>query len=168
MIGRIGRWLILASVVLPTVACATQVMETRRDQAVGPQLSVESFLQAANQRDLERMARLFGTPDGPIANTGSAFGCAFKRMGSWIGLSDRCTTRQQIELRMNAIALLLQHDDYQMLGDQRVAGRPTMTTQIGVNLSRRGRSIGMVPFVVVETDSGWLIEEIGLEGVTGP
>ena len=171
LVRRVGRWMALMVVLAPmlgSAACATQVVSPRRDLAVGPQLSVESFLQAANQRDLEQMARLFGTPDGPIANTGSTFGCMFKRMGSWIALSDRCRTRQEIELRMNAIALMIQHDDYQMGGDQRVAGRPSMTTQIGVTLTRNGRSIGTVPFVVVETGDGWLIEEIGLEAVTGP
>lgn len=165
MRGALG---VLALTVVGLSACATQVVQPQRDMAVGPALSVESFLQAANAQDLDRMARLFGTADGPIGDTGSTFGCMFKRMGSWIGLGDRCTNRQDVELRMNAIAMMLQHDDYRLGNDQRVAGRANPTTQIPVSLTRGARQFDGVPFVVVQAGGGsWLIEEIGLEAVTG-
>ena len=150
-------------------ACATQVVEPRPDTSVGPALSVESFLQAVSAQDLDRMARLFGTASGPVADTGSTFGCMFKRIGSWIAISDRCARRQDVELRMNAIAMMLRHDDYRLGADSRVAGRDNPTTQIPVSLIRGTREIGGVPFIVVQGPSGtWLIEEIGLEAVTGP
>jgi len=149
-------------------ACTTQTISPRRDLSVGPALSVESFLRAVNEQDLEQMARLFGTADGPISDTGSAFGCMFKKMGSWIGIGDSCLNRQNIELRMNAIAMMLRHDDYQLGADQRVAGRENLTTQIPVDLTRNGERFAGVPFTVVQTGSGgWLIEQIGLERVTG-
>jgi len=162
-----GRWVIVAALAITVGGCATQRIDARRDLSVGPALSVESFMQAANQRDLEQMARLFGTASGPISDTGGSFGCAFKRMGSWLAMSDRCMTRQDVELRMNAIAMILQHDDYTLGPDRRVAGRESVTTQIGVTITRSGRNMGPVPFVVVNSGSGWLIEQIALDEVRG-
>ncbi len=114
------------------------------------------------------MASLFGTVDGAAIDTGGAFGCMFKRIGSWIGLGDRCTTLQEVELRMDAIAEILQHEDYTIVTDERVPGRVEPTTRVGVNMRIRGRDISDVPFLVVQTSKGrWLIEEIGLERITG-
>ena len=103
-----------------------------------------------------------------MSNTGSAFGCMFKKMGSWLGMGDACMNRQDVELRMNAIAMMLKHDDYQLGADQRVAGRVNPTMQIPVSLTRGNERFDGVPFTVVQSGSdGWLIEEIGLEVVTG-
>ncbi len=162
-------WATLAlALVVGQTACVTQAGAPASDMAVGPALSVESFLGAANARDLERMARLFGTADGPVANTGSTFGCMWKRMGSWIGLSDRCMTRQDVEIWMNTIALVLEHRDYRLGADARVPGREHLTASIPVALVLRdGRQVGEVPFLVVQSKSGqWLIEQIALERVT--
>ncbi len=136
---------------------------------MGAILTVERFLQAASDRDLDTMARLFGTAGGPIAEEqGSSFGCAFKRMGSWIGLSSRCLKRTEIELRMDAIALVLRHDDYRILSEERVAGREHPTTRVGVSLTLGEREFSDVPFVCVQTGEGaWLVEEIGLTQITG-
>ena len=148
--------------------CVTQQMSPQADISVGPALSVEGFLRAANAKDLDGMARLFGTADGPVANTGSAFGCMFKRMGSWIGLGDRCIRRQDVEIRMNAIAMILEHDDYRLGGGERVPGRDDLTAMVPVDLDMAdGREVEHVPFLVVQTSSGqWLIQEIGLDRVT--
>jgi hypothetical protein len=133
-----------------------------------PQLSVERFLQAANTRDLEAMARIFGTSRGPITDrAGSSVGCAFRRMGSWIGLSRRCLSWQQIEVRMNTIAYILRHDDYRMRSESTVAGRAHPTTRVGVDLVQGPERYQDVPFFVVRTSGGqWLVEEIGLERIT--
>jgi len=133
-----------------------------------PQLSVERFLQAANTRDLEAMSRIFGTSKGPIADrAGSTLGCAFKRMGSWMRLSRRCISWQEIEVRMNTIAYILRHDDYRMRSETRVAGRRSPTTRVGVDLVVGRQEHLNIPFVVVQTSGGqWLIEEIGLETIT--
>ncbi len=146
----------------------TRVISSGEMAAVAPMLSVERFLQACNQRDLYSMAALFGTADGPVIETGGPVGCAFKRMGSWIGLGDRCATLQEVELWMDAIALILKHEDYTIVSDASVAGRTHPTTRIGVNLRINGRDILDVPFLVVKTGEGrWLVEEIDLAKVTG-
>jgi hypothetical protein len=131
---------------------------------IAPILSVERFLQAANTGDLESMARIFGTAEGSIADrTGGPLGCAFKRMGSWIGLGDGCLSWSEIELRMNAIAVILQHDDYRVQEESPVPGRQRPTTQVSVDIQRGGEQFADVPFTVVQSADGrWLVEEIGL------
>ena len=112
------------------------------------------------------MAGLFGTADGPIIETGGTFGCAFKRMGSWIGLGDRCRTLQEVELQMDAISEILRHEDYTIMTDARVPGRDDPTTRVGVNLLINGRDVPDIPFLVVQTGEGrWLVEHIDLEKV---
>lgn len=136
--------------------------------AVAPMLSVERFLKASNERDLHSMASIFGTADGPKIDTGGAFGCAFKKMGSWFGMGDRCETLQEVELQMDLIADILQHDDYTITSDSRVPGRNHPTTRVGVHLVIRGRDVSDIPFLVVQTDGGrWLVEDIDLEKVMG-
>ena len=135
---------------------------------LAPVLSVERFLQAANVGDLDAMARLFGNADGSFADrSGGSFSCAFKRMGSWIGLGDACLDRAEIELRMNAIALIIQHDDYRIRSEAQVPGRDRPTTRIGVDIDRGAESFADVPFDVVQTNDGrWLVENVGLEAIT--
>ena len=153
---------------LPLGCTTTQTLPSGGMAAVAPMLSVERFLQAANDRDLDAMARLFGTADGPIIETGSTFGCAFKKMGSWIGLGDRCRTLLEVEVQMDLIAQVLQHEDYTIQSERTVAGRVNQTSRIGVDLLINGETRTDVPFFVVRTGQNrWLVEEIGLERVTG-
>jgi hypothetical protein len=134
--------------------------------AIAPSLSVERFLQASNAGDLHAMGRIFGTADGPIIETGNVVGCAFKRIGSWIGLGDRCLTLQEVEIRMDAIAQILRHEDYAITSESSVAGRVNPTTRIGVNLRINGIDHPDVPFLVVKTHEGrWLVSEVDLEKV---
>lgn len=158
---------LLFSLIVLTSACATTRIERDPMASVAPAMSVEAFLQAANANDYQSMAELFGTPDGPVANTGSTFGCAFKKMGSWFGLGDSCTKRYEVELRMSAIAHLLRHEDYRLSEAGMVPGRPTPTRRVAVNLTQDGREIAGVPFTVVRSgDDRWLVQEIGLETIT--
>ena len=166
---RWGTWALLGLFSLTGTACVTTTTGSQAagSMDLGPTLSVERFLNAANTRDLDSMMRLFGTADGPIGDTGSTFGCAFKRMGSWIGLGDRCESRQMVELRMDAIARIIRHQDYRIGGEERVAGRLKPTTEISVDLDLGPRNVQGVPFVVVKANGGsWLIEQIGLERLT--
>jgi hypothetical protein len=136
--------------------------------AIAPTLSVERFLQASNARDLHAMARIFGTEDGPIIETGGTLGCAFKKIGSWIGLGQRCMTIQEVELQMDLIAEVLAHQDYSIGAEANVPGRRSQTTRVEVDLTINGRRIEDVPFVVVRTkENRWLIESIDLEKITG-
>jgi len=161
------RFLLLPILFLPG-GCTTQVIVPGEVAAVAPMLSVERFLQAANDRDLDAMARLFGTADGPVIDTGGTLGCAFKKLGSWIGLADRCETLQEVEIRMDAIAQIIQHQDYSIVTEASVPGRLHPTSRIGVDMRVDGRDIEDVPFVVVRTSEGrWLIEEVGLAQIMG-
>ena len=152
---------------LGIAACTTRVVEVAPNGGgFGAQLSVERFLQAANQRDVRAMGRLFGTEDGSAMETGSTFKCAFKKIGSWFGGSS-CVNRQEVEIRMDAIASILEHDDFQVIREQPVPGRLTPATRVFVNMTTTdGVSVADVPFVVVRTGEGqWLIEQVDLQRV---
>jgi hypothetical protein len=161
------RFLLLA-VLLSTGGCTTRVIAPGEAASVAPMLSVERFLQAANARDLDSMARLFGTSDGAVFETGGTLGCAFKKMGSWFGLGERCLTLQEVEIHMDLIAQIIRHEDYTIVSESAVAGRMNPTSRIGVDMRIGGRDIQDVPFIVVRTPEGrWLIEEVGLTRITG-
>ena len=151
--------------VLGLTACSSNRGPVNPATAIGPQLSVERFLQAANTRDLDAMGRLFGTADGPFGDTGSTFGCAFKKIGSWFG-GEACRSRAEVELRMDAIASILRHEDYVVARQEMVAGRAEPTSRVLVDLTVEGRRVPGVPFVVVHASDGrWLVQEIDLQRV---
>ena len=161
---------LMASACLMLAACVTRVAGPDPMAGVGSSLTVERFLQAANGQDLDGMARAFGTPDGPIIDTGSTFGCAFKKIGSWFGMSDVCLSYQEVELRMYAIAQILRHEDYRIVSESDVPGRVDRTTRIGVDLVRaEGQVAADVGFLVIRAggDGLWLIQEIELDKITG-
>jgi len=146
-------------------ACSTSSARSGQGAGLVAQLSVERFLQAANERDIEMMGRLFGTADGPILETGSTFGCMFKKIGSWFG-GNACVDRRDVEVRLDAIAQLLRHDDYVVVEEQGLAGRLGEARQVFVNLTVQGEQVGRVPFTVVRTSGGgWLVEAVDLERV---
>mgnify|MGYP003394737456 CR=1 FL=1 len=147
-------------------ACTTQSAPNEA-APVAAQLSVERFLQAANDRDVQAMGRLFGTSSGPLGDTGGTFGCFFKKIGSWFGGS-ACTRRVDVELRMDAIASVVQHQDYRIEREESVAGRTSPTRRVLVDLEIDGRQVSDAPFVVVQTGEGrWLVEEVPLEIIMG-
>ncbi len=164
MRGIIKVGLLTLALTVPS-ACTRYVVEPPA-AAVGAQLSVERFLQAANQRDVEAMGRLFGTEGGSAMETGSTFGCMFKKIGSWFGGSP-CVKRQEVEIRMDAIASVLQHRDYRIVNERRVAGRTAPTTEVTVNMTTvQGVNVPAVPFEVVRTGEGrWLVQRVDLERV---
>jgi hypothetical protein len=157
----------LLFVALLVAGCASS-SPTPRMAGGQPMVSVERFLQAANTGDLEAMGRIFGNQQGSMAESmGNPFSCAFRRMGSWIRVSDRCVNRQELELRMNVIALILRHDTYRVRNESSVPGRTRPTVRIGVDLDLGRERYSDVPFVVVQTRDGrWLVEQIGLERIT--
>lgn len=160
---RLARLLPL-SLLLLSSACVTRTVEPNGSvAAVAPQLSVERFLQAVTVKDLESMARLFGTADGPVADRGSWLGCAFKRIGSWFG-GTACRRREDIEIQMDVLADILRHDDYRFVGEERVPGTQHPTTRLLVDLAYQGRSARGVPFDVVRSPEGrWLVQVVGVE-----
>ena len=159
---RIGL-LVTAAVVS---ACASQAGPNEA-APVAAQLSVERFLEAANARDVRTMGRLFGTSNGPLGDTGSTFGCFFKKIGSWFG-GTACTRRVEVELRMDAIASVVRHEDYRIVREEPVAGRNSPTRRVLVDMTVSGRTVSAAPFVVVQTGEGrWLVEEVPLETIMG-
>lgn len=111
---------------------------------MGPLLTVERFLQAANAREYEAMASLFGTADGPFEGD-----------------------RREVEIQMDLIAEILEHGDYGIANEARVPGREQPTTRIGVDLEIGSDTVPDVGFVVVQSRDGpWLVEEIDLEKIT--
>ncbi len=137
--------------------------------ATSPVVSVERFLQAVNVRDLDAMSRIFGTTNGPVIDqTGSTLGCAFKRMGSWISLSTRCRDRQDVELSMDILASILEHDEFRVRSESNVPGRSRPAIRVGVDLVQGQVEHADVPFVLVQgRDGRWLVEEIAVTRITG-
>ena len=127
-------------------ACASSAPRTGVDSSLAPAMTVERFLRAANQNDLDTMASLFGNKAGPVTRTWS---------------------RKEVDDRMLLLANVLRHTDYTIAGEQIVAGRRGEATQLNVRLVING-STHQVPFVMVLTDSqNWLIENIDITAVTG-
>ncbi len=156
----------VSALLVATTGCASRRAMGRGGAAVAASLSVERFLQAANDRDLDTMSRVFGTAAGPIGDTGSTFGCFFRKIGSWFG-GDACVKHSEVELRLDTIALVLKHDDYRIVGEEPVAGRSHPTTRILVDLVVGEDTVPAVPFVVVRSDDGhWLVQQVDLTKIT--
>lgn len=144
---RVGQAMLTLTLLTLASGCTTQRVEAPMGEAmaaVAPQLSVERFLQAVNARDYLAMARLFGTVDGPVRGE-----------------------RTTIELWMDTLARVLQHQDYRIVGEGSVAGREHPTTRVGVDLTIGDEVVPNVAFLVVQTgQGGWLVTEIDIEAIT--
>ena len=138
---------ILFLVLTSAGACTSQTVVNQPQLQIAPALMVERFLQAANARDLETMSRLFGTHDGPIGDRRS---------------------REEVELRMNVIAEILQHDDYEIVSERSVPGAEFPSRRVGVDLVLPGgttvRDVGFT--LVLESDDRWLINVIEVIKIT--
>jgi hypothetical protein len=166
--GHPMRHILLLAIPFLLGGCTTRMVAPGEIAAVAPMLSVERFLQASNDRDIHSMARIFGTEDGAMIETGGTLGCGFKKLGSWFGMGQRCMTLQEVELQMDAIARILRHDDYTIVSENSVAGRTHPTFRIGIDFRVDGREIRDVAFLVVRSGQGrWLLEEIDLARMTG-
>ena len=133
----------------------------------GPRRAAERFLDAANREDLEELAHAFGTHRGPVAGTSGGFGCGVRRIASWLAAADPCPTRQEIELRMHAIAAVLRHDGYQVTSEAVVPGRDRPVTRVSIELRRGDRIHRDVGLLVILSSSGWLVESVELDRITG-
>jgi hypothetical protein len=139
---------LLLGAVLVT-ACGGSAPRAVDQTVIAPTMTIERFLRAANQNDLDTMASLFGTRDGAIAVT-------------W--------PRQEIDSRMFLLASVLRHSDYTIGAEQIVPGRREEATRYQVRLTVSGERVD-VPFTLVRTARSreWLIEDIDIERVTrGP
>jgi hypothetical protein len=136
------RWLAL---VLGPVLAACAARPASTDSELAPAMVVERFLRAANSNDLDTMASLFGTLDGPVAQRESR-----KDADDW----------------MFTLATVLRHTDYQILNEQIVPGRRQEATQLVVRLVS-GEARYELPFTLVQSKrNGWLIEKVPVELMT--
>lgn len=158
-----------AVVAWAVAACGGTVEPMPAPQApLGPSAAVESFLEAAARRDLSEMARWFGTPDGPLSETGGTLGCALRKIGSWVGIGEACPRWSEVELRMNLLAAILAPSAYRVRAQEQVAGVEHPSVRVFVDVTVGGREASRVPFVVVMArDSSWLVQQIELERLTG-
>lgn len=108
-----------------------------------PTLVVERFLRAVNTNDLETMAQLFGTAEGSVL---------------------RRNARADVEQRMFALASLLRHEDYALTGEDIVPGRMNEAIRIVVQMQLNEEQ-ARVPFLMVRSRDGWLVERIELDEV---
>lgn len=145
-----GR-LLLGALALVTVAAGCRGSAPGTGAAAGasaipPTMTIERFLNAANQNDLDTMASLFGNREGSITNV-------------W--------TREEIDGRMFIFASVLRHTDYTIAGEQIVPGRRDEATQFLVRMEISNQSYD-VPFTLVRTRGSdhWLIENIAIETIT--
>lgn len=142
---RTGLSVVFTALLLLISAC-TQKVVTVPSGGVAPGLVVEQFLTAANAKDLNRMASLFGTKDGPVNQ-------------KW--------DKQELEQRMFLFANVLKHDDYKIEGEALVPGRSNEATQLNISLINREQKV-TVPFILVRSKNNWLIEEFGIEKILNP
>jgi hypothetical protein len=142
--ARVG---VLALTVL-LAACSTQTVQRSSGGMVpgtSPLQSVERFLSAVSARNLDGMAAVFGTADGPFEGE-----------------------RTDVEIHMDLLATILEHQSYELVSERQVPGRENPTTRVGVTLTIDGEVHPDVAFVTVRTDEGrWMVQEIDLEAITG-
>lgn len=140
------RFGLFVPALLVLAACASRAEPSRSFDAAGlaPSLVVERFLQAANRQDLETMARLWGTAEGLVIER---------------------DPRAEVEKRLFATALILQHDDFEIQGEQIVPGRPE-AKQIIVRMQIGERQVPVAHTLVRSKKRGWLVESIDLEAIT--
>lgn len=116
------------------------------DPAVAPAMVIERFLRAANQNDLDTMARLFGTTRGSVS-------------GTW--------PKKEQDERMFLFASVLRHSDYSIGQEQIVPGRRHEAVLVMVNMDIQQNRV-QVPFTMVRSGGHWLIEQIDITKVTRP
>jgi hypothetical protein len=126
-------------------ACASSSPRAGVDSSFAPAMTIERFLRATNQNDLDTMASLFGNRNGSVT---------------------RVWSRKEVDERMLIFASVLRHTDYAITGEEVVAGRREEATQLNVRMVIQGDTI-QVPFTMVRTaNQNWMIENIGIERVT--
>jgi hypothetical protein len=140
----LGLVLVLPSCTTKTAAVTPAAQAPQA--VVAPTMTIERFMRAVNQRDLQTMARLFGTREGPVARTWNA---------------------KEVDERMRILAEVLRHNDYKIAQEDIVPGRRDEATQFTVNITV-GSRIVPVPFVLVRSaqEPEWLIEDIKIQLIT--
>jgi hypothetical protein len=134
-----------ALVLLPS--CGGSAQPQQAQPVVAPAMTIERFLRAVNQNDLDTMARLFGNRDGSVS---------------------RAWSKKEVDDRMFLMASILRHSDYTIGPEQIVPGRRGEAAQFAVTLVVQNNRRVQVPFTLVRSqrDTEWLIEDIPIDRVT--
>jgi hypothetical protein len=128
--------------------CATKTLPASGTQAaaIGPSLVIERFLQAANANDLDTMAQIFGSKDGPFGKV--------------------VNSKKEVDDRMFTFATILRHTDFEIKGEgDPVSGRRNEAKNIIVEITRRDGKV-TVPFRMVQYKNSWLIEDLCMNKLT--
>ena len=115
------------------------------DPSVAGVLVIEQFLRAANASELERMAELHGSMAGPISTL---------------------YPPADVQRRMQLMATILRHQDYQVLDVEPVPARRGEAWIASVEMTLQQRTVN-VPFTLVWTGNSWLIECVEVVRITG-
>lgn len=108
--------------------------------------AIRSFMQAAADSNLTRMAELWGTPDGPAAQTG--------RPEGW-------------EKRIAVIQAYLKNDSTRLVSDMPVSGEANQRRTV-IQVWRMGCS-RQVPAVMARTKAGgWVVTNVDLTAAGNP
>lgn len=160
---------LLPATFLLVVGCGGGPAPGATGPAGDPVASVERFMDAAAAGDLETMGRIFGTADGAhLDRAERSFRCGFRRVGAFFRLAGRCPSPQEVELRMDALARVLEHQAYEVTGQDRVAGRQDPTIEVFVSVDQAAQRVENVPFVAVQGSDGvWYVSQIDVERITG-
>lgn len=137
--------LLTVLLVLGTSACGGGALSEPAAGSPGPALVVERFLRAANANDLETMTQLFGSSTQNIVQLDG---------------------QSKAERRMYALASLLRHDDFRILGQEAVPGRMREATELRVELKQGNQEVVVPHLVVRKRSGGWIIERIDIERLT--
>lgn len=108
--------------------------------------AVERFVRLAGNQEFSEMGWVFGTEQGPV----------LKR-----------DPEGEVEQRMYALAMILQHEDFAITRERRVPGRLGRAIEFNVTLTQEDDSYD-VPFTAVQGNDGrWYVEQVDLEVITG-
>ncbi len=136
------RFILATFAVVSVAACHRQSGGPVAPAPSAPDETVRQFLAAVNAQDLDKMALLWGTERGPVAESNAS----------------SADVRHQ---RLVIMQHLLQADSFRVQSIEAVPGHETHR-RIEVELMREDRR-ATVPFVLVPARSGgWLISEIDL------
>ncbi len=145
--ARVRALAVLVLVVPAFAACASGRTGSAETSTLGATLVVERFLRAANANDLDQMAELYGTREGP-----------FNRMGS----------KKEIDDRMFVMATVLRHSASVIKGEgDPVSGRRDEAVNLMVELTKRDQKI-TIPFQMVRYRNSWLVENFPFDKLTNP
>lgn len=146
-IAQASRSLISAVAVLGALGCGKKEAATRPMPA-DPDATVVSFLTAVRAEDLDAMADLWGSSDGPAREN---------------------MDREELEQRLTIVKIYLSHEEYTIVPGAR---DPTIELRPGerlvmVRLTRKGCT-PTVPFTLTPYRNAWLIRDIKLQAAGNP